>query len=63
LKPIFSIINTTRASPITVITVVDVVGVKPRMQTSSGPPVKIEHSDFSINGLSLLPVITITGTF
>jgi len=44
-------------SPITVITVVDVVGVNPRAHTSRGAPVKIVTSAFLANGLSGFPVI------
>ena len=50
---------TTRMSPITVITVVDVVGVIPNVHTSAGLPVLRQTSDSSASGLSGLPVITI----
>ena len=52
-------VSTTRISPITVITVVEVVGVMPNAQTSSGCPVHQQISDSRANGLSAFPVITI----
>ena len=52
-------VSTTRISPITVITVVEVVGVIPNAQTSSGCPVHKQISDSRANGLSAFPVITI----
>ena len=47
IEPDLFHIRTTRVSPITVITVVEVVGVSPRGQTSAGAPVKIKQSAFS----------------
>lgn len=49
---------TTRISPITVMTVVEVVGVMPNMQTSLGLPVLRHTSDSCASGLSGLPVMT-----
>ena len=49
---------TTRISPMTVITVVEVVGVIPRVQTSAGCPVLRHTSDSLASGLSGLPVMT-----
>ena len=52
-------VSTTKISPITVITVVEVVGVIPKAHTSSGCPVHKQISDSRANGLSAFPVITI----
>ena len=49
---------TTRRSPITVIIVVDVVGVNPKGQTSAGFPVERQTSALTASSLSGLPVIT-----
>ena len=54
---------TTRISPITVITVVEVVGVMPSMQTSLGLPVLRHTSDSCASGLSGFPVMTINFSF
>ena len=48
---------TTRMSPITVITVVDVVGVIPNVHTSAGLPVLRQTSDSSASGLSGIQVV------
>lgn len=45
----------------TVIAVVDVVGVSPRGHTSGAPPVDRVTSAILASGLSGLPVITISG--
>ncbi len=50
---------TTNISPITVMAVVDVVGVIPNTQTSAGLPVLRQTSDSFASGLSGFPVITI----
>lgn len=52
-------VSTTRISPITVITVVEVVGVIPSGQTSSGCPVGRQISAALASGLSGFPVMTI----
>jgi len=41
--------------------VVEVVGVRPSVQTSSGAPVAIKQLAFNASGLFSFPVITITG--
>ncbi len=54
--------QTTSASPITVITVVEVVGASPSGQTSSGFPVSITTSAEAARGLSVMLVKTIVGS-
>ena len=56
-----SIIDTTNISPIIVIHVVDVVGVKPKGQISGLPPVCKTTSASWPSSLVILPVIAITG--
>ena len=56
---VFFIVSTTRISPITVIIVVEVVGVIPRGHTSAGLPVSRQISASCASGLSGLLVITI----
>ena len=55
-------VSTTKISPITVITVVLVVGVIPNGHTSLGLPVLKQTSASLANGLSGLPVMTIVFT-
>ena len=52
-------VPTTNRSPITVMTVVDVVGVRPKGHTSFGAPVGRQIVASAASGLSGLPVITI----
>ena len=49
---------TTNISPITVMAVVDVVGVIPNAQTSAGLPVLRQTSDSLASGLSGFPVLS-----
>ena len=55
---VFFMVCTTKMSPMTVIAVVEVVGVIPNVQTSAGFPVLRQTSDSCANGLSGFPVIT-----
>ena len=59
VNPVSFMVCTTRISPITVMAVVEVVGVIPSVQTSAGLPVLRQTSDSCANGLSGFPVITI----
>lgn len=52
---------TTNTSPITVIIVVEVVGVSPRGHTSGEPPVESVTSAIDASSLSGFPVMTING--
>ena len=52
-------VPTTKTSPITVIIVVDVVGVNPNAHTSDGLPVYNSASASFAKTLSAFPVITI----
>ncbi len=61
VKPLRFITLTTRMSPITVISVVEVVGVSPRGHTSGAPPVKSVASAISAKALSACPVMVIIG--
>jgi hypothetical protein len=58
VNPDFFITSTTRISPMTVITVVEVVGVSPNGQTSFGLPVLMQTLDSLASGLFGLPVMT-----